>query len=215
MAAQERETIESTVEAGVLELFASGDSPAFATNARQRITFWNAGAERLLKLNANEVLGKPCFQMIQGRDVFGNCFCYEGCPLQATLRRGETTRAFEMIAHPDGHAARPLTVTTIQIQERCPQLFTLIHILGPAGSESLLVKPKPAPASVDGPQLTQRETQILRCIAAALQNKEIAERLDISPATVRNHVHNLLEKLAVHSKLEAAALAYRSGWVAR
>jgi len=198
-----------------LELFASGDAPAFASDSRQRITFWNAGAERLLGLDAPEVLGKPCHEVIQGRDVFGNRFCYDGCPLRATLRRGETTRAFEMVAHPRDNGPRALRVTTVQLPERCAQLFTLIHILRPAWSDSLQVKPAPAAASPDGPPLTPREKVVLLCIAAALQNKEIAARLDISPATVRNHVHNVLEKLDVHSKLEAAALAYRSGWVSR
>lgn len=215
MPARGSEAIEATVEAGVLELFTSGEPAAFASDSRQRITFWNAGAERLLRLPAHEVLGRPCFQVIQGRDVFGNCFCYDGCPLQATLRRGETTRAFELVAHPGNHRARALLVTTVQLPERCSRLFTLIHILRPAGSQRLLAEPAPGPSPLDGPPLTRREKEVLRCIASALQNKEIAERLDISPATVRNHVHNVLGKLEVHSKLEAASLAYRSGWVAR
>ena len=65
-----------------------------------------------------------------------------------------------------------------------------------------------------GPQvLTPREREILVWMAAGLQNKEIAKRLGLSLATVRNHIHNTLEKLAVHSKLEAVSLAYRNGWV--
>jgi len=43
-------------------------------------------------------------------------------------------------------------------------------------------------------------------VAAGLQNKEIAHKLGISLATVRNHIHNILEKLDVHSKLEAVSL---------
>jgi DNA-binding NarL/FixJ family response regulator len=50
-------------------------------------------------------------------------------------------------------------------------------------------------------------------VAAGLQNKEIAHKLGISLATVRNHIHNILEKLDVHSKLEAVSLAFRQGWV--
>ncbi len=50
-------------------------------------------------------------------------------------------------------------------------------------------------------------------MAAGLQNKEIAHKLGISLATVRNHIHNILEKLDVHSKLEAVSLAFRQGWV--
>ena len=53
-----------------------------------------------------------------------------------------------------------------------------------------------------------------RQVAAGLQNKEIAHRLEISLATVRNHIHRILEKLEVHSKLEAISLAFRRGWVA-
>jgi DNA-binding NarL/FixJ family response regulator len=52
-------------------------------------------------------------------------------------------------------------------------------------------------------------------MAAGLQNKEIAGRLELSLATVRNHIHNTLEKLGVHSKLEAVSLAYRNGWVSQ
>jgi DNA-binding NarL/FixJ family response regulator len=68
------------------------------------------------------------------------------------------------------------------------------------------------PAAV-APPLTQREKEILSWVAAGLQNKEIADRLDISLATVRNHIHNILEKLEVHSKLEALSLAFRNGWI--
>jgi DNA-binding NarL/FixJ family response regulator len=50
-------------------------------------------------------------------------------------------------------------------------------------------------------------------VAAGLQNKEVARNLGLSVATVRNHVHNILVKLAVHSKLEAVSLSFRKGWI--
>jgi DNA-binding NarL/FixJ family response regulator len=53
--------------------------------------------------------------------------------------------------------------------------------------------------------LTSRETEIVRLIDQGLSNKEIAVRLGIEVATVKNHVHNLLEKLRVHRRAEAAA----------
>ena len=68
-------------------------------------------------------------------------------------------------------------------------------------------------ALAKAPPLTEREREILRLVAAGLQNKEIAQKLGISLATVRNHVHNILEKLEVHSRLEAVLLAFRQGWV--
>lgn len=57
------------------------------------------------------------------------------------------------------------------------------------------------------PQLTTRERQILGLIDQELSNKEIARRLGIEVATVKNHVHNLLEKLHVQRRGEAAAWA--------
>jgi DNA-binding NarL/FixJ family response regulator len=53
--------------------------------------------------------------------------------------------------------------------------------------------------------LTARESEIVRLIDEGLSNKEIAVRLGIEVATVKNHVHNLLEKLRVRRRSEAAA----------
>lgn len=63
-----------------------------------------------------------------------------------------------------------------------------------------------APArAADSTALTARERQIVQLIAEGLSNKEIAQRLYIEVATVKNHVHNILEKLQVSSRGEAAA----------
>lgn len=53
--------------------------------------------------------------------------------------------------------------------------------------------------------LTRRERQIVQLIAEGLSNKEIAQRLSIEVATVKNHVHNILEKLQVNRRGDAAA----------
>lgn len=63
------------------------------------------------------------------------------------------------------------------------------------------------------PPLTPRETEVLHHVAAGLQNKEVAQKLHLSLATVRNHVHSILTKLGVHSKLEAVSLSFRNGWI--
>jgi DNA-binding NarL/FixJ family response regulator len=55
--------------------------------------------------------------------------------------------------------------------------------------------------------LTSRERQVLRYICEGLSNKEIAHTCNISEATVKTHVHHLLEKLKVSSRSEAAARA--------
>lgn len=59
--------------------------------------------------------------------------------------------------------------------------------------------------------LTPREKQVLRCMVAGLGRQAVAERLYLSPHTVRTHMQNVLGKLGVHSTLAAVALARRAG----
>jgi DNA-binding NarL/FixJ family response regulator len=58
-------------------------------------------------------------------------------------------------------------------------------------------------------QLTNREKEIVDLIAEGMSNKEIAARLHIATHTVKSHVHNILEKLTLSSRLQIAAFARR------
>jgi len=57
--------------------------------------------------------------------------------------------------------------------------------------------------------LTRREAEVLRLMASGATNRMMATRLHISPATVRNHAHNIFEKLGVHNRVAAVAYAIR------
>jgi DNA-binding NarL/FixJ family response regulator len=59
-------------------------------------------------------------------------------------------------------------------------------------------------------RLTNRERQVIDLLAEGLSNKEISTRLNIAVHTVKSHVHNVLEKLALHSRLEVAAFTHAS-----
>jgi DNA-binding NarL/FixJ family response regulator len=65
-------------------------------------------------------------------------------------------------------------------------------------------------AVLEAVQMTKREREITSLIAEGLSNKEIAQRLNIATYTVKSHVHNILEKLALHSRLEIAAHSYKT-----
>lgn len=64
-----------------------------------------------------------------------------------------------------------------------------------------------------GPELTARETEILTLVARGKSNAEIAQALDIVESTVKNHVTNLLAKLGVTSRTQAAIAAFQMGLV--
>jgi NarL family two-component system response regulator LiaR len=82
--------------------------------------------------------------------------------------------------------------------------------LSPAVAASLLRGVR-APAPTE--PLTERENAVLRLLSVGLSNKEIALRLSIGEQTVKTHVHNLLSKLGVSSRTQAALYGSRAGLV--
>lgn len=72
---------------------------------------------------------------------------------------------------------------------------------GPEGEKKIL----------DSVKMTQREKEVIDLIADGLTNKEIAQKLYISPFTIKSHVHNILEKLTLNSRLQIAKYAHDKG----
>jgi len=62
----------------------------------------------------------------------------------------------------------------------------------------------------DAVRLTKRELQVVKFISEGMTNKEIAKKLHISTYTIKSHVHNVLEKLALHSRVQIAQYAHTS-----
>jgi DNA-binding NarL/FixJ family response regulator len=75
--------------------------------------------------------------------------------------------------------------------------------------EPLPEPPRPAGPVVDLPRLSAREAEVLDLLAEGLTNAEIAQRLFISPITVRNHVSHILVKLQVRDRREAMLAVHR------
>ena len=101
----------------------------------------------------------------------------------------ETVRAIRAVAH--GQA-----IFSPAVAER------VMHFLGQA---------RPAAGDVAFPELTEREREVLALVAQGLTNRAIAERLAISPKTVRNHVSSIFGKLQVADRAEAIIRARNAG----
>jgi DNA-binding NarL/FixJ family response regulator len=81
-------------------------------------------------------------------------------------------------------------------------LFTQIAKHAVAGSKARVL---------ESVRLTVRERQVIDLLGEGLSNKEISTRMNIAIHTVKSHVHNVLEKLALHSRLEVAAFTHAEG----
>lgn len=192
-----------------------------AVNGGGRIVLWNRAAERIMGYTAREVLGRPCCEVFVGRDRSGNRLCYEGCHVMTLVRRGEPVQHFDMATRTKSGKPLWLNISILVVPGSRRELSTTVHLfrdVTAAHAIEALVRehlartmPRGRDGDAPAPDLTRRELEVLRLITGGAGTRAIAERLHISPATVRNHVQNLLGKLGVHSRLEAAAYAVRHG----
>lgn len=190
-----------------------------AVDPEGRIVLWNAGAERLLGYPSREVLGRRCCDVLAGCDPAGNRICHEGCHVLTLIHRGELVHNYDLLTQTRDGRPIWLNMSTLAIPGSRKGLEMTVHVFRDVTyfyRLQALVRDGQVPASgaqepAEGPveELTRRELQILRLIAEGCNTKTMADRLCVSPATVRNHVQNILGKLEVHSRLEAVALAMR------
>lgn len=195
----------------------SGDG-AFVIGSDGRIVLWNCAAERVLGYSAREAIGRPCCDVFVGRDDSGNRLCYQGCHVMTLVKMGEPIQSFDMqtrtkagrpvwlnisiLATSNGHGGQALTTHLFRDVTTSKELLALVQ-------DRLAAPAAPAAPADGGTPLTRRELEILRLLAGGANTRVMAERLHVSPATVRNHVQNIFGKLVVHSRLEAVAYANR------
>lgn len=134
--------------------------------------------------------------------------------LSATSERTELARAVEAGASGLLHKATPLeeiprAVRRLLAGEALLSAEEVIELLRLISSE----RRKDLQGQSSAQQITSREKEILQALADGLNDKEIAERLDISFDTVRNHMRSIFIKLGAGSRLQAVMFAVRHGIV--
>lgn len=205
-------------EQQVIEILMDTADGAFATDSRGRVVAWNPGAERITGRGAGETLGRPCWEVVNGRDPLGNLVCFPDCHVMAMAVRGEQPSHHDLVV--DGRGKElSLDFSTTLVRDEEWKTRAIVHTFRDV-TERRRIETHLRQALGDQPtakeeipesagRLTIREKEILKLLSSGLSTQAMAKRLSLSRATVRNHVQNILSKLGVHSKLEAVVLAQR------
>ncbi len=196
----------------------TGD-PAFAVDGTRTIVAWNRAAERLLNIPAADAVGRGCVQVLAGRDERGAPVCNALCPALMALQRRKPLGPMEMQLERRGSA--PLWVSVSSLIP-IPGPPCVIHVLRDvteerhrrsfvrqvvAGAIALSSREADGPSDLPPVVLSPRQMTILKLLATGGSTRAIARTLGISPATVRNHVQQIMVALQAHSRLEAVVQA--------
>ncbi len=211
--------------------------PVFAVDRGLRIVLWNKAAEGLIGYRPEEVLGTHCYDLIGCRNHSGRLGCHGNCLELLKTGRQDMAPTNDFLLRTKWGRETWVSLSTILMPSMQKDLTVLIHLFRdvtrqkqmeqfighlvshaanlstPPGSDPPTSQP-PSPSPSPCPlAITGREREILHLLASGTSTKAIAEKLFISPATARNHIHNILTKLEVRSRLEAVTLAMKHGLV--
>ena len=202
------------------DLLAGTADGGFAIDGSGRIVYWNRAAESMLGYSGREVMGRRCCDVLMGDDENGNRLCCRDCHIMELSKTRAPVHSFDMRTRKKAGSIVWVNVSTLWLRSEDVGDRT-VHLIRDvtAARETLgLIRERLAGRASTEPTasngngnvaLTAREVEILRLVASGLNSKRTAERLYVSPATVRNHIQNILGKLGAHSRLEAVAQARR------
>jgi len=197
---------------------------AFAVTDGGEICSWNTSAEALFGFGREEAVGKTCFELFQGRGALGTLVCTENCHVRDCAAQHTAITDFDLevktrsgrriwvnmstLVHEDPktgrrrivHLARSIADrkrTDVLVQRMLRTSRQLIEM----ANDGLRL----APAM----PLSEQEQRVLRSFSEGRSPSDIVHELNISPQTLRNHLHHINQKLGTHNRLEAVIHAIR------
>lgn len=194
----------------------------FAVDSQQRIRLWSESAVDLLGVTADQAIGRPCYDVMAGTDPANARHCKVDCPVILNAGRGRGTPDFDINVSTLSGARRVVNVSIVILGNSEPVDTMTLHLFRDVTrrrhvdsvahsvsrrvrgrgetSEACLVKP-----------LTPRQLEVLQLLAAGFTASDAAQALEISPTTVRNHIHAAMKRLGAHTRLEALSTAAQVG----
>lgn len=171
----------------------------FRTDRDHLVRDWNRECERVTGIRPDEAEGRPCWEVIAGRDAEGGIVCHPGCSIARLAQQGWPVGCTELRVR-TRYGPKRITISTIVLRDDMET--TVLHPLSETSETA-----SAATAGGPRPRLTRRQREILYLLAEGMRVGQIATRLTLSEATVRNHVRAILSELGAHSQLEAVARA--------
>ena len=191
--------------------YMTGDA-AFAVNRHGVIVSWNSAAEKMFGQTNATAMGKRCWKLLSGQDIYGNRYCCEGCPLLRMVQQHESVHSFHARFKTACQGMKEITINCLQVYGGSGDSL-LLHICNTSDDATIPVENNHCSTrrSTNGQRgaLTKREIEVLALLAEGKATKEIAKTLCIGVTTARNHIQHTLYKLNVHNRLEAVVLGQR------
>ena len=200
---------------------------AFAVDAAGRISGWNRAAVQLFGLTEAEAIGNSCHEVLQCSDDNG-VLCTEQCVIERAARRNLPLVNFDLRLQTRTGKIW-CNLSTVIATDQASGALNAIHIAHPIETRKRLEQAlsefvrthsgnglngtkvaSPATPNLKA-ALTSREVEVLRKLAKGQRTKVIANQLNISTATVNNHIKHILTKFDAHSRLEVIRQAESIG----
>lgn len=215
----------------MVEALNSTADGAFVVDEELRIRFWNEAAEEIVGFGNGDVLGQKCYQILQGQDEESRLICKACCQVACLALQAEPVSNYDirvltnngerkwlnmsiLISKTGENGGKKMIVHIFRdISKKKNDEMFFHQILATARRYHNI--PFELKESMDPhhliDNLTGREREVLTLLTRGLNSREIAEHLSISRNTARNHIQRILQKLQVHSRLEAVAYALKNG----
>lgn len=117
----------------ILKLWMAGLAGAgdgvFVVDGNGLIILWNSELEQILEIKSSQAIGRPCYEVFQGKDLFRNLFCYDCCPVRGMVKRGLPIQRFDLLVpRANGEEVR-LNSTVLSLPSEEEKAPLIVHIL--------------------------------------------------------------------------------------
>lgn len=199
------------------DIFSCTADAVFAIDDARRIVYQNEAFSQICHNPASATLNRKCHEVVCGQTLDGARFCRPDCPIAATLLHQKPVENFDMSIPQSGGTALWANVGVCAISGKYHPAAAVCVIrpitVRKMASRFANIDAARITQTGDAVTLTGREQSVLKLLSEGRNTEDLAETLHISPCTVRNHIHSILQKLAVHSRVEAVSYAYRKSLI--